>query len=144
MGANTIDTFYVLLTNVSSQAQAVFRTSNSWGYYVVSFELRTSDGRNVALSRRPTVFTKNNPSTFVIPPNEQMVYPIKLDDEWLAASPVPIADEEPVDVTSKAIYEIGPTPESARQNVWTGRVESAEYHFKFRHWLEHAASASKR
>jgi hypothetical protein len=45
MATNTLDTFYVLLTNVSTQAQAVFGTSNSWGYYAVSFELRTGDGR---------------------------------------------------------------------------------------------------
>jgi hypothetical protein len=80
MAANTIDTFYVLLTNVSPQAQAVFRTSNSWGYYAMSFELRTNDGRVVAITKKPTGFTKNNASTFVIPPGEQMVYPIKLDD----------------------------------------------------------------
>lgn len=144
MATNTLDTFYVLLTNVSTQAQSVFRTSNSWGYYAVSFELRTSDGRIVAITKKRTAFTKNNPSTFVIPPGEQLVYPVRLDQEWEAASPLPLADEEPVDVTVKAIYEVKPTPESTRQNVWTGRIESTEYHFKFRHWLEHSAGASKR
>ena len=140
MATNTVDTFYVLLTNVSTQAQAVFSTSNSWGYYAVSFELRTSNGRIVAIIKKPIEFTKNNPSTFVIPPGEQMVYPIKLDNEWDTAT-LPIADEEPADVTLKAIYEVKPTPESTRQKVWTGRTESPEYNLKFRHWL---GGASKR
>jgi hypothetical protein len=141
MAVNTIDTFYVLLTNVSTQAQTAFQTSNSWGYYAVSLELRTGDGRVVTITKKPTGFTRNVPSTFGIPPGEQMVYPIKLDDGWEASSPLPIADEEPVDVTVKAVYQVKPTPESDRQNVWTGRVESAEYRFKFRHW---SAVGSKR
>jgi hypothetical protein len=144
MAANTLDTFYVLLTNVSPQVQAAFRTSNSWGYSAISFELRTGNGRIVAITKRPEDFTKNNPSTFVIPPGEQMVYPIKLDGAWVAGAPLPKADEEPVDVTLKAIYEVKPTPESTGQKVWTGRVESAEYHLKFRHWSEHLPAASKR
>lgn len=144
MAANTLDTFYILLTNISPQVQATFRTSDSWGYYAISFELRTGDGRIVAITKRPQGFTKNNPSTFLIPPGEQMVYPIKLDDSWVAGAPLPIADEKPVDVTLKAIYEVKPTPESTRQKVRTGRVESAEYHLKFRHWLEHSPAASKR
>jgi hypothetical protein len=134
MAANTLDTFYVLLTNVSAQGQTVFETSNSWGYYAVLFELRTGDGRVVAITKKQTGFTRNVPSTFWIPPGEQMVYPIKLDGEWVAGAPLPIADEEPVDVTLKVIYEVKATPESTRQNVWTGRIESTEYHFKFRHW----------
>ena len=140
MAGNTLNTFYVLLTNISTQSQAVFITSNSWGYYAVSFELRTSDGRVVAITKKPTGFTKNTPSVFVIPPNEQMVYPIKLDDEWEAASPLPIADEESADIGFKAIYEVKPTPESASQKVWTERIESPEYHLKFRHWLSGASS----
>ncbi len=139
MAKNTVDTFYVVLTNVSGEAQAAFRTSNSWGYYAVSFELQTIDGRAVALTKKPQGFTKNNPTTFVIPPGEQMVYPIKLDDEWDAVPPPPVAGESPIAVTIKAIYEVKPTPESAQQHVWSGRVESEAYHFNFRHWLEHAS-----
>lgn len=60
-----------------------------------------------------------------------MVYPIQLDDKWNAGSRLPLANKEPVDVEVKAIYEIEPTPESARYKVWTGRAESAQYHFEF-------------
>ncbi|MGA9669983.1 MAG: hypothetical protein WBQ94_12295 [Terracidiphilus sp.] len=131
MATNTLDTFYVILTNVSKQTQAVFGPSHSWGYYAVSFELRTGDGHIVAIGKKQTGFTRNIPSVFLIPPGEQMVYPIKLDGEWVAGPELPIADKESVDVRVKAIYEIEPTPESTQQNVWTGRAESAEYTSSF-------------
>lgn len=89
MATNTVDTFYVILTNVSGEAQAIFRTSNSWGYYALSFELQTAGGPTLTITKKPQAFTKNNPTTFVIPPSEQMVFPIKLDDEWDAVPPLP-------------------------------------------------------
>ncbi len=98
MATNTLDTFYVILTNVSNEAQGAFETSNRWGNYAVSFELQTADGRTVAVTKKLQAFTKNTPTTFVIPPREQMVFPIKLDDEWDALPPLPIADEKPVAV----------------------------------------------
>src|SRR5579862_8047847 len=57
---------------------AVFETWNGWGYYAVSFELRTDDERIVAITKKPTGFTRNGPFTFVIPPGEQMVVSINL------------------------------------------------------------------
>jgi len=138
MATNTIDTSYVIVTNVSDDAQTAFETSNSWGYYAVSFELQTVDGRTLTITKKPQAFTKNTPTTFVIPPGEQMVFPVKLDAEWDAVPPLPIADETPTAVTLKAIYEVKPTPESAQQKVWSGRVESRAYHFNFRHWLARA------
>jgi len=136
MATNTLDTFYVILTNVSKRAQAVFNPSNSWGYYAVSFRLRTGDGHIVAIRKKQTGFTKNLPSTFLIPPGEQVVYTIKLDEEWEAKPQAPIADKPPINIGVMAIYEIAPTPESMQQSVWTGRVESAEYQLQFRYWLQ--------
>jgi hypothetical protein len=133
MGKNTLRTFYVILTNVSKQTQAVFEPFHSWGYYAISFVVRTGDGRIVAIRKKQTGFTRNVPSTFLIPPGDEMVYPIKLDDEWVADSGLPIAAKEPIDVRVEAIYEIEPTPESTRQSVWTGRAESPRYRYEFWH-----------
>src|SRR5262250_378073 len=36
--------FYVVLTNISEQPQAVFEQRNSWGYFTVSFEFTTDKG----------------------------------------------------------------------------------------------------
>jgi hypothetical protein len=140
MATNTLDTFYVILTNVSKESQPVFETSHSWGYFELSFELRMADGRIVAITKKPVGFTRNIPTTFMIPPGEQMVLPIRLDDEWDAVPPLPIAVETPIAVTIKAIYEVKPTQESVEQKVWTGRTESRGYRYSFRHWLENTGA----
>ena len=134
MATNTLDRFYVILTNASGEAQAAFLPFNSWGYYAVSFELQTLHGEKITISKEPQLFTKNIPSIFVIPPGEHMVYPIRLDDEWSATAAPPMADETSIPITIKAVYKVDPTPESARQGVWSGRSESPSYHFYFRHW----------
>lgn len=140
MATESHDGFYVILTNLSKEAQSAFLPSNSWGYYTVSFEVQTEDGRKFAVFKKPTDFTKNIPSTFVIPPGESMVYPIRLDDQWDAVPALPIADETAIPITIRAVYQLDPTQESAAQKVWIGRMESSSYYFKFRHWLSRLPS----
>ena len=64
-----------------------------------------------------------------------MVYPILLDDQWDAVPGLPIADETPIPIMIRAIYQLDPTPEASAQNVRIGRLESSMYNFTFRHWL---------
>jgi hypothetical protein len=135
MATNTLDTFYVILKNISNERQLAFGTAHSWGYYAVSFELQMPDGRIVKVTKKPQGFTRNIPSTFMIPPGEQMVFPITLDDLWDAVPPLLETDKTPA-ITIKAIYEVKPTPESAEQKVWTGRMESKGYNFTLWHWSE--------
>jgi hypothetical protein len=124
--------FYVLLSNVSKQPQVVWEDWNSWGYQAISFELITADGKKYVLSKRQQEFTKNYPSTVIIQPGENQVYAIRLNEWWETHPNLPKAAELPI--TLKAIYEVSPTPESARYRVWTGRVESHTYNFTLRHW----------
>ena len=63
--------FFVVLTNVSAERQAVWEYWNSWGYQTVSFELTTEDGKKFVVSRRQEEFTRNFPSTFLIERGEQ-------------------------------------------------------------------------
>ena len=117
--------FYVVLTNTSSQPQSVFEWWNSWGYQTISFEFTTADNLRIFVSKREQDFTKNYPSTFLIPPNEHQIYPIQLNKEWEGVSEVSkLANPS---VTVKAIYQVGPCPESAQYGVWAGRVESERY-----------------
>jgi hypothetical protein len=125
---------YVVLTNISSHSQPVFEDWNSWGYQAVSFEALAADGRRFVISRKSHRFTMNFPSTFIVPPGEHMVYAIALDDEWKAVPSVPIADATPILVTLKAIYEVKPSPEATKGEVWIGRLESRSYRVKLRHW----------
>jgi hypothetical protein len=134
MAKKSPGTFYVIISNVSNEPQRAFETWNSWGYQAVSFQVRSTAGQTFTISRKEQDFTRNFPSTFLIAPGEHMVYPITLDDQWNVAPPLPIADETPLAITIKAIYEVRSTPEAAKERVWAGRLESNSYHFKLRHW----------
>src|SRR5580692_1895506 len=43
--------FYVVLTNISDKPQVVWEDGNSWGYRVISFELGTSNGQKIVLTK---------------------------------------------------------------------------------------------
>jgi hypothetical protein len=132
MANNKPRDFYVVLTNVSSEPQAVWEYWNSWGYQTISFELTTVEGKKVLVSRRQEGFTRNFPSTFLIEPGEHQVYAVRLDERWTTHPSLPKTAETAI--TLKAIYEVAPTPESAQYKVWTGRVESRNYNFNLRQW----------
>ena len=111
-------------------SQPVFEHWNSWGYQNVSFEFTTAVGTKAVFSKRPQIFTMNVPSTFLIPPGGHQVYAIRLNESW-ESRPMLAADAETA-ITVKAIYEVTVTPESTRQKVWAGRVESKPYSFILR------------
>jgi hypothetical protein len=124
--------FYVVLTNTSSEQQAVWQYGNSWGYQTISFELTTVAGKKFLVSRREEGFTVNFPSIFLIEPGEHQVYAIRLDERWQTQPSLPKTNEESISL--KAIYEVPPTPEAARYKVWTGRLESHTYDLKLIQW----------
>ena len=132
MAHNKPRDFYVVVTNVSKEPQAVWEYWNSWGYQAISFELTTTDGKKFVASKRQEVFTVNFPSTFLIEPGEYQVYAIRLDKSWETNPPLPKADEMPI--TLKAIYQVSPTPEATQYKVWTGRIESRSYNLTLRQW----------
>jgi hypothetical protein len=132
MANNKPRDFYVVLTNVSKEPQAVWEYWNSWGYQTISFELTTADGRKMVISKRPQMFMVNFPSIFLIQPGEHYVYVIRLDKEWQARPTVPKAGE--MSIKLKAIYEVSATPEATQYKVWTGRLESHIYSFTLRQW----------
>ena len=131
MASKGADAFYLVLTNVSNEPQPVWEYWNSWGYQTISFELTTNDVKFV-ISRKPEIFTRNFPSTFLIQPGEHQVYAIRLDKSWEARPSLPWADE--LAITLKAIYQVSPTREAAELKVWTGRIESKTYNFTLRQW----------
>src|SRR5216684_8239058 len=53
MAYNMPRDFYVVLTNVSNEPQAVWESWNSWGYQTISFDLMTANGKKFVLSRGP-------------------------------------------------------------------------------------------
>lgn len=123
--------FYVVLTNVSNKPQAVWEAWNSWGARTISFQFKIGDNAPILITRGPEIFTRNFPSTFLIPPGEHQVYPIRLD-KWWDGSALPKSTE--IQVSLKAIYEVPNTPEATTYHVWTGRVESRNYEFTLSQW----------
>jgi hypothetical protein len=123
--------FYVVLTNISNETQPVWETWNSWGSRTISFEFKFGNNPPILVARGPEAFTINFPSTFLIPPGEHKVYPIRLDRWWNTAG-IPKSDETPVIV--RTIYEVPNTPEASQYKVWVGRVESPNYELTLRQW----------
>jgi len=124
--------FYVVLTNVSGESQAIWESWNSWGYRAISFEITTADGKRFVISKGLEEFTVNGPTTFVVEPGEHQVYAIRLDKSWDVRPSLTKHDEMPI--TLKAVYEVFSTPESAQFRVWTGRIESHSYKLSLRQW----------
>ena len=131
VAAQKPDEFYVVLTNVSNEAQFVWETWNSWGSGTISFEFTFGNNPPIRVARGPEDFMRNFPSTFLIPPGEHQVYPIRLDKWWDIGS-IPKSTETPLSL--RAIYEVPVTPEAATYHVWTGRVESGNYKFTLKQW----------
>jgi len=124
IAAEKPDEFYVVLTNVSNEPQSVWETWNSWGSRTISFEVTFGNNPPILVAREQEEFSKNLPSTFLIPPGEHKVYPIRLDKRWDVGS-IPKSTEARASV--KAVYEVPVTPEASTYHVWTGRVESGNY-----------------
>lgn len=140
MAHDTRNEFYVVLTNISDQPQTVWEYWNSWGYRAISFEFTLSEGQKIVVSKTPQRFTVNFPSTFVVQPKEHQVFVIVLNKSWEARPALPNLERIPI--TLKAIYEVAPTPESVRQGVWTGRIESQGYKLNLSHWPKRSADIS--
>jgi len=124
--------FFVVLTNTTDKAQPVFEAWNSWGYQTISFELILPSGERTKLCVKPQKFTKNGPTTYVIPPKGHQVFPIALNDEWEVKFDFGIPGQTKIKLT--AIYEVGASKESAVQKVWTGRIESETIDVVVNHW----------
>ena len=123
--------FYVVLTSVSNEPQPVWETWNSWGSRTISFEFTVANNSPILVTRGPEGFTMNFPSTFLIPPGEHKVYPIRLD-RWWNTTGIPKSTETPVRL--KAIFEVPSTPEASQYKVWVGRVESPYYEMTLQQW----------
>lgn len=132
MAHDTRNDFYIVLTNVSDRPQSVWEYWNSWGYRSISLQFITQEGQKILVTKKLEDFTRNFPSTFLLRPGEHQVFAIRLDHWWQAHPALPDNDQPPI--TVKVIYEVHPTPEATKYNVWTGRVESKDYNVVLRHW----------
>ncbi|EEF57018.1 hypothetical protein [Pedosphaera parvula] len=114
--------FYVVVSNVSDRPQRVYEDWNSWGYFSLSFEVRTAQGKVVKITRSERDWSKNFASTYTIPAGGHYVLPVQWStNEWQNLNLISGAEQQPVRL--KAVFEI-PEAETNTYRVWTGRVES--------------------
>jgi hypothetical protein len=112
----------VVILNSGPDAVRLWRTGNSWGDEVLSFDVMR-DGLTARVVRRPQVYTRNVPSSVSVPPGGSHELPFDLGDgSW--DSDEPLDSFAGVGARLVAVYEVPETPEAAVHGVWTGRVQS--------------------
>lgn len=112
----------VVLVNTGSADVRLWRTGNQWGDTVLSFEvLRGDDIWRVV--RQPQVYTRNVPSSVVVPAGTTHEWPFDLSDgQWDADAPI---DQLIVPGAQFiASYDVPLSPEALGHGVWTGQLRS--------------------
>ena len=62
LGISLWRTFHIVLTNTSDHNLMVWNEGGSWGYFNLSFEFASKDGKVVKVHKTPTYFTRNFPN----------------------------------------------------------------------------------
>ena len=117
--------FPVVITNLSKRSLGVWREWCSWGYYTLSLEARTSDGRKVQLRKKERTWTRNIPDYWKLAPGESLVRNIVLSsDKWKGIEELQI--KESVRLFLRVVLEVPASDESKEYGVWSGKVASPE------------------
>ncbi|CAN5908877.1 hypothetical protein BH11VER1_BH11VER1_09200 [soil metagenome] len=124
--------FFVVLTNTSDKPQSIFESWNSWGYQAIAFEMIRPSGERTKVFVKPQSFSKNFPSTYVIPARGHQVFPITFNDEWDVKPDFGESGRTKIKLT--AVYEVHATKESGEKKVWTGRIVSETIDTEVNHW----------
>jgi len=115
--------FYVVMTNISVKPVNIYEDWSSTGFYTLSFEAKSVNGKTYNLQKGGVhSWTRNFPALFTIPPGGHYVFAVHFDaDQW------PMLDEmhktmKPSDMRFqfKAIFD----ENSKDAKVWSGHVES--------------------
>lgn len=112
----------VVLVNTGSADVRLWNTGNHWGDRVLSFEV-LHGGRVWRLVSRPQEYTRNVPSSFVLPAGARHEWPFDLGDgDWEAD--VPIEQLTIPGAQLVAVYDVPRSPEAESHGVWTGELRS--------------------
>ncbi|MDQ8205826.1 hypothetical protein [Pelagicoccus sp. SDUM812003] len=122
--------FHVVLMNTSNEDIKVWDDMYFWGYYNLSFEMRSSSGNEIIeIKKKERGWDKNLPLCDTVPPKEVKVFAVFLCEEtwegipsheWFTAN-----DKNPFEI--RAIYKsqsdtLPMNSDSGR--VWKGTIES--------------------
>src|SRR5262249_5470529 len=108
----------VVLVNTGGTDVRVWQTGNQWGDTVLSFEV-LQNGLVYPIVRREQEYTRNVPSSFVLPARSVHEWPFDLGDgDWDAEIPVDQLNVPQAQLV--AIYDVPRSPEAVNHGVWTG------------------------
>ncbi len=122
--------FPVVITNLSNRPLGVWREWCSWGYFNLSLEVRTSDGRKVQLEKkRDRGWTRNFPDWYTLDPGESVIRNIVLTDkDWKGIEDLKVTGNAKLFI--RVVMDVSTTDESKEKGVWSGKIVSPErlYH----------------
>jgi len=114
--------FYVVLTNTSDKPVTIFKDGCPWGYYNLSFEAVTSEGKTVKLEKSQYEdWNDTNIYTFCIPSGGSYVFVVRFTEKW---NNLQEASSTYKPAMLKAVYEQKKNEKDWKNRVWIGRVES--------------------
>ncbi|MFT7613257.1 MAG: hypothetical protein ACI9J3_002229 [Parvicellaceae bacterium] len=112
------------LSNVSEDTVRLWEEWNSWGYYNLSFQLK-SERAEFEFKKKPRAWTVNFPSHYCLRPMSDSVFLVDFKSEnW----------ELPLDSLVgglTASFEIKADEETEVNNIWIGEVKSNSIDFKW-------------
>lgn len=112
----------VILLNSGSQNVGVWNMGNQWGAPVLSFEVQYN-GFVWRITRREEVYTRNVPSSFVLPAGERYQWRFDLGDgSWIVE--IPFDQLTGRQARLVAVYTVSATPEAVAYGVWIGQLRS--------------------
>jgi hypothetical protein len=113
----------VILSNRGGKEIRIWNTANSWGDDVVSFEVLQGE-RTLHIVHKPQIYTRNVPSSIVVPPGARHRLPFNLGDgSWITETPTGQLVESATEIV--ALYDVPETVEALKYDVWMGHARSA-------------------
>lgn len=113
----------VVLENGTNGSIRIWRFGNGWGDETLTFQLSHGAAREVHVTRRPQVYTRNVPSSVEVPAGGKQPLPFDLGDRtWDLRDAADLLRRS--GVTLAAIYRVPPSPEAGTHGVWVGELRS--------------------
>jgi hypothetical protein len=114
----------VIMGNPSSQGLRVWEFENSWGWFSTTVYLKDQlTEREKVIRRAEREWTRNFPSSFIIPAGGERLLRLNLlDGWWELGEEILQFKNKPVSVNVK--YKVDPTPESSKFGVFVGEALS--------------------
>jgi hypothetical protein len=114
----------VIMDNPSSQGLKVWEFGNSWGWFSITVHLKIGLNKtDYTIKRVEREWTRNFPSSFIIPAGGEHLLELDLLDGWWDfGEEISQFKNKPVSVSVK--YKVDPTPESTQFGVFVGEAQS--------------------